>query len=154
MRAPVAFLAAVLAFSFAPPLLQQAHAEEKAEPKPKATKAAVVARKQRLEKARDGVRSLAATPPPAGLTVVQKKVFEEEMANLRTVADGTDAVIEKLDAGLSKPKPDVDSMSEMGEMESLRLQMAMDRLSKMMSTLSNLLKKVSDTANSITQNLK
>ena len=76
------------------------------------------------------------------------------MANLRTVADGTDAVIEKLDAGLSKPKPDVDSMSEMGEMESLRLQMAMDRLSKMMSTLSNLLKKVSDTANSITQNLK
>lgn len=45
-------------------------------------------------------------------------------------------------------------MSEMGEMESLRLQMAMDRLSKMMSTLSNLLKKTSDTANAITQNLK
>jgi len=34
----------------------------------------------------------------------------------------------------------------MGETESLRLQMAMDRLSKMMSTLSNLLKKMSDTA--------
>ena len=45
-------------------------------------------------------------------------------------------------------------MSEMGEMESLRLQMAMDRMSKMMSTLSNLLKKMSDTAESITQNLK
>jgi hypothetical protein len=28
-------------------------------------------------------------------------------------------------------------MSEMGEMESLRLQMAMDRLSRLMSTLSN-----------------
>ena len=51
-------------------------------------------------------------------------------------------------------KNDLDSMSEMGEMESLRLQMAMDRLSKMMSTLSNLLKKVSDAADSIVQNLK
>lgn len=45
-------------------------------------------------------------------------------------------------------------MSETGEMESLRLQMAMDRMSKMMSTLSNLLKKISDTASAITQNLK
>ena len=51
-------------------------------------------------------------------------------------------------------KSDLDAMSEMGEMESLRLQMAMDRMSKMMSTLSNLLKKISDTAESITQNLK
>jgi hypothetical protein len=48
----------------------------------------------------------------------------------------------------------LDSMSELGEMESLRLQMAMDRRSKMMSTLSNMLKKMSDTSQSITQNLK
>lgn len=48
----------------------------------------------------------------------------------------------------------LDSMSEMGEMESLRLQLAMDRLSKFMSTLSNLLKKSSDTASGIVQNLK
>jgi hypothetical protein len=48
----------------------------------------------------------------------------------------------------------LDSMSEMGEMESLRLQMAMDRLSKFMNTLSNLLKKFSDTASGIVQNLK
>ena len=51
-------------------------------------------------------------------------------------------------------KHDLDSMSELGEMESLRLQMAMDRMSKMMSTLSNLLKKMSDTASQITQNMK
>ena len=48
----------------------------------------------------------------------------------------------------------LDDLSEMGEMESLRLQMAMDRLSKLMSTLSNLLKKASDTASAITQNIK
>lgn len=48
----------------------------------------------------------------------------------------------------------LDSLSEMGEMESLRLQMAMDRLSKLMSTLGNIMKKVSDTGAGITENLK
>jgi hypothetical protein len=51
-------------------------------------------------------------------------------------------------------KNKLDSLSEMGEMESLRLQMAMDRLSKLMSTLSNLLKKASETASAIIQNMK
>ncbi|HRF20247.1 MAG TPA: hypothetical protein PK977_18845, partial [Chitinophagaceae bacterium] len=59
-----------------------------------------------------------------------------------------------IDAMKDKLKSDLDSMSEMGEMESLRLQMAMDRMSKMMSTLSNLLKKISKTADDIIQNLK
>ncbi len=49
---------------------------------------------------------------------------------------------------------DLDSLSEMGEMESLRMQMMMDRLSKFMSTLSNLMKKISDTSGQIVQNLK
>ena len=49
---------------------------------------------------------------------------------------------------------DNDSLSEMGEMEALRMQMAMDRLSKLMSTLSNLMKKASETSSQITQNLK
>jgi len=60
----------------------------------------------------------------------------------------------ELDAQVEQMKSDLDSMSEMGEMESLRLQMAMDRMSKMMSTLSNLLKKISDTQGSITNNIK
>jgi len=47
-----------------------------------------------------------------------------------------------------------DDLSEMGELESLRLQMMMDRVSKMMTTLSNLLKKMQDTQEAITQNLK
>ncbi|OSZ79812.1 hypothetical protein CAP36_00670 [Chitinophagaceae bacterium IBVUCB2] len=61
---------------------------------------------------------------------------------------------QELDNTIDKIKNDLDSMNEMGEMESLRLQMAMDRMSKMMSTLSNLLKKISDTQNGIIQNLK
>ena len=51
-------------------------------------------------------------------------------------------------------KNDLDSLSELSEEESLRLQIAMDRLSKLMSTLSNILKKISDTADSIARNLK
>lgn len=47
-----------------------------------------------------------------------------------------------------------DSLSELGEMESLRLQMAMDRISKLMETLSNIMKKISDTDSVIVQNLK
>lgn len=60
----------------------------------------------------------------------------------------------ELDNAKETIKNKLDSMSEMGEMESLRLQMAMDRLSKLMSTLSNMLKKISDTASAITQNIK
>ena len=63
---------------------------------------------------------------------------------------------------VTKGKKDMDAAKEtinntldsMSEMENLRLQMAMDRLSKMMSTLSNLLKKISDTSSAITQNIK
>jgi hypothetical protein len=51
-------------------------------------------------------------------------------------------------------KSNLDSLSEMGETESMRLQMAMDRQSKMMATLSNILKKMSDTNDSIVQNIK
>lgn len=45
----------------------------------------------------------------------------------------------------------------MGEMEvgrDLRLRLAMDRMSRLMASLSNLLKKMSETAEGITQNLK
>ena len=71
------------------------------------------------------------------------KNIEESLGTTKEVNDSIEAI-----------KKDLDSMSEMGETESLRLQMAMDRMSKMLSTLSNLLKKMSDTADGIVQNLK
>jgi hypothetical protein len=60
----------------------------------------------------------------------------------------------EITAVVDQMKADLDAVSELGETESLRLQMAMDRMSKMMSTLSNMLKKMSCTASQITQNLK
>ena len=50
--------------------------------------------------------------------------------------------------------PNVETINDMQQMDSLRMQMAMDRMSKLMSTLSNIMKKTSDTQNGLTQNLK
>jgi hypothetical protein len=60
----------------------------------------------------------------------------------------------QLESVLENLKNRLDSMSEMGEMLSLRLQMAMDRRSKLMETLSNIMKKISSTESAIVQNLK
>jgi hypothetical protein len=95
-------------------------------------------------------------PPDCGLTPaelsailshpISSKLPVRKFQPVATVAD--------LNALESQMKNELDSMSEMGETESLRLQMAMDRLSKMMTTLSNVLKKISDTSQSIVQNMK
>lgn len=60
----------------------------------------------------------------------------------------------ELDQLADQIKNDLDSMSEMGEMDSLRLQSYMDRQTKILTTLSNILKKISKTAEEIIQNLK
>jgi hypothetical protein len=73
---------------------------------------------------------------------------------LKGALQDSGSIQKELAEGIDQLKDDLDSKSEMGEMESLRLQMAMDRLSKLMQTLSNIMKKMEDTANSITQNLK
>ncbi|HTN46257.1 MAG TPA: hypothetical protein VL098_07895 [Flavipsychrobacter sp.] len=89
-----------------------------------------------------------------GKATALRKDIEKWKSYLGKIKDTTAQESAKLDEMIEKSKADIDSMSEMGEMESLRLQMAMDRMSKMMSVLSNLLKKISDTQQSILQNIK
>ncbi len=48
----------------------------------------------------------------------------------------------------------LDSAREMNDLVSLELQMALDRRSKMLSTLSSIMKKMADTSSQIVQNLK
>lgn len=93
------------------------------------------------------------------LVINQSKALQKgnnpDTVKLARSASGKSTVSKKeLDAIKEKMKGDLDSMSEMGETESLRLQSAMDRKSKMMTTLSNILKKISQTADQIVQNLK
>jgi len=99
-----------------------------------------------------------ASAPPAPLG---QAAGQPTISRLTNALDSLDSTIDVsassqnslLDA-LQKIQSGLDSQSEMGETESLRLQMAMDRLSKMTSTLSNVLKKISDTSDSITRNIK
>ena len=51
-------------------------------------------------------------------------------------------------------REDLDALGDLGQLKSMRLQMAMDRMSKMMEMLSNVAKKTSDTAAAIAANLK
>lgn len=60
----------------------------------------------------------------------------------------------KVSVAIAAVSDSLDSQSELGETESLRLQMAMDRVSKLMATLSNILVKITDTNSTIIQNLK
>ena len=72
------------------------------------------------------------------------------LLNLLEESRNTQADIDEL---VETAKSKLDSLSEMSEMESLRLQMAMDRLSKLMTVMSNLTKKASVMVSAL-QNLK
>jgi hypothetical protein len=76
---------------------------------------------------------------------------QEAMAKQRA---GANASLSQLDTVIIDKGDRLDSLSEMSEMESMRLQMAMDRLSKLMDTLSNLLKKIDDSGDAITKSMK
>jgi hypothetical protein len=89
------------------------------------------------------VSAKVATPLPAGRLGALRADIDSAVITLR----GADEMIAELRA-YSEPK------SELTEVESLRLQVYADRLSKLMSTLSNILKKISETAQAMTENLK
>jgi hypothetical protein len=75
--------------------------------------------------------------------------------------------LQRIDAKLASLPPDLertglmkelrrqlDSMSEMGELNQLKLQAYMDRRTRAFQTMSNLSKKLSETSNSIVANMK
>lgn len=60
----------------------------------------------------------------------------------------------EFDRRLAAATQNQDALRQMSETESLRLQMAMERKAQLESMISNLMKKVSDTSQTLTQNLK
>jgi hypothetical protein len=84
-------------------------------------------------------------------TIAQVPVDKKALSELaRTAIDeAAVAVVAK-----KIPQDELDSMAEMGEMESLRLQMAMDRLAQFKNTLTNLLNKLSEVSSSIASNIR
>lgn len=80
---------------------------------------------------------------PTGFDMVKTELMSTEPKN-----------VDELKAVQTQLKDKLDSMNEVSEMTSLRLQMIMDRRAKMISTLTNVMKKISQTQDNVVQNLK
>jgi len=79
-----------------------------------------------------------------GVRFVPTDLFRGEIVDVSQLVAVREGLIGKL----------IESMSEMSESTSLRLQMIMERMAQMMSTLSNLMKKKSSTQDALVQNIK
>jgi hypothetical protein len=71
-----------------------------------------------------------------------------------TPVDPSRLTLAELDVLIADSQAELDSMGKSGERISMMLQMAMDRVSKFMTMVSNIMKKVNDDASSIIRNLK
>jgi hypothetical protein len=124
--------------------------------------------KQKLRDLLSQVQSeVKSNPTPVGSTLCQTALCKSLNAQLNQISVAT-TNLEKPVRILLPSKPtysdlkvvqsqlqsNLDSMNEMSEMTSLRLQMAMDRRSKFVEALSNIMKKIDDTQSNILQNIK
>lgn len=98
--------------------------------------------------------SKAALRATAGPDAAQSVPVRLTRARLATVRSPQALPAEEFGRRLAAARDDVDGLSELGELETLRLQMAMDRMAKTMQAISGLLKKMSDTQSTIIPNLK
>lgn len=103
-----------------------------------------------LKSIMDGVKAINA----AKACVRQTQSRAAALRCIKGLKASADLPLAALDNMREALKDKLDSLNEMGETESLRLQMAMDRLSKFHATLSNLMKKIADTDSAIVSNLK
>ena len=86
--------------------------------------------------------------------VRQAKDCRSALPCLETLAGRGGTSKEMADKAMGDLKNQRDSLSELGETEAFRLRAAMERQSKLSSALSNLLKKIANTSETITQNIK
>jgi hypothetical protein len=94
-------------------------------------------------------------PPACGGLGLEAVAAAVRQTSARVTLPATEpATVGDLRKVADEMKRKADSLSEVGETESLRLQTAMDRLSKLMATLSNLVKQVSETSASILRKLE
>ena len=78
----------------------------------------------------------------------------KQVPNGGNLSTGAISTVRDLRATLKSLASQLDSMNEVSEMTSLRLQMLMDRRSKFISTLSNIMKSISTTKDTVVGNLK
>ncbi len=102
----------------------------------------------------------AVRPAPAASAAAWRQAEAARVAYVGALRNAVDAEINAqkatgtVDPDLMLLKAQLDSIAAGSEMDALRLQATMDRISKMQSTLSNIMNKNSDTAQNIAQNIK
>jgi hypothetical protein len=112
-------------------------------------------------------QEIKSNPTPVNSTLCQTSLCKSLAASLNQISAATANLQKPLRMGVpAKPtyadlkvvqsqlQSSLDSMNEMSEMTSMRLQMAMDRRSKFVEALSNIMKKIDSTQETIVQNLK
>ncbi len=82
------------------------------------------------------------------------KTIMDGIKKINKTKDGWRKMQEQCKVAFVELKSDLDDCSELSESEGLRLQMAMDRMSKMMQALSNIEKKISEADSTIINNFK
>jgi len=103
----------------------------------------------------DSFRLLSKTSSNKQMTVAQPRSIQtNQVQKINSNSTKQLATAEELKALQAELKNKEDSLTDMSESGSLRMQMYMDRMSKMNSTISNLMKKISDATGSIIGNLK
>jgi hypothetical protein len=107
-------------------------------------------------------KELAKSTEPADFAELARSEVSKQFAGLSpaqldllsfyALADAVELETKESDGG--KVATASGSMSQMGDAQSMRLQMSMDRRSKAITALSNMMKKISETSDSIVGNLK
>lgn len=102
------------------------------------------------------VLSLAAREAEDDLREILAEVekINAQKKRLRELVDRLGQESDQLVASLRAEYRDLFDVNESAELQSLQLQMAMDRLARLLEALANILKKLSDTDSSIIQNIK
>jgi exonuclease VII small subunit len=107
---------------------------------------------QQLTELRDQARRLLADPESLGSEDVIIDVLASQVSRVNQFSKiNALSEIKRLNEELTN---ELDSLSELGEVMQMRLQMSLDRLSKLASTMSNLLQKISATQSAMVSNLK
>jgi len=102
----------------------------------------------RIEASKAALRPTAGPDSPAATPV---RLTRQQLSSVRSPQP---LPTEEFGRRLAAARDDLDALSEMGELESLRLQMAMDRMAKTMQAISGLLKRLREPRRTIIPNLK
>ena len=114
---------------------QQRLQAEDVEQNQRNARSAVLAKRQGLERGCSQLRSLALAEAPQHASAVQLAAYDNERQLAQMLLEQCDDALQRLQRAENATPVQLHSLSELGETESLRVQLALDRLNTFMSML-------------------